>query len=80
VDYLESRPKVVGNNPKSNSDIHGDSPRSNGDIHGDNPKSNDDCLAINLDPTTSTSVNLVIGIPKDLITIGERPYGEYMKW
>lgn len=45
----------------------------------DNPKSNDDLLAINLDPTTSTSANYVTGIPNDLIIVGERPYEEYTK-
>ncbi len=65
MDFLESRLKTVGDNS-----------RSNGDIHVDNPRSNDDLLAINLDPTTSTSANLVIGIPNGLILVGERPYEE----
>jgi hypothetical protein len=59
--FLEFRLKPVGDNDRSNGDIHGD------------------LLAINLDPTTSTSANLVTGIPNDLIIVGERPYEEYAK-
>lgn len=43
--------KLVGDNPKSNSDIHSDNPRSN----DYNLRSNIDMMAINLDPTASTS-------------------------
>lgn len=64
MDFLEFRLKPVGDNDRSN---------------GDNPRPNGDLLPINLDPTTSTSANLVTGIPNDLITVGERPYEEYAK-
>jgi hypothetical protein len=68
LDFLESKLKIVGDNN-----------RSNGDIHVDNPRLNNDLLAINLDPTTSISANLVTWIPNDLIIVGERPYEEYAK-
>jgi hypothetical protein len=64
LDFLESRLKIVGDNNRSN---------------GDNSRSNGDLLTINLDPTTSTSANLVTWIPNDLIIVGERPYEEYAK-
>jgi hypothetical protein len=54
--------KPIGNNPKFKGDYHSNNLRSNNDIHSDNPRSiddnltfNNDMLAINLDPTTSTS-------------------------